>query len=113
MKWFKRPKTPPISPEEQEEFDEMKRQMETAKSRMPDDIRNAHGHVWNRDEILASKQCGCFYCKSIFTPDKIEDWTDDDCALCPNCGIDSVIGDKSGYPITEGFLSEMHRYWFA
>ncbi|EJZ43543.1 hypothetical protein LEP1GSC178_3039 [Leptospira licerasiae str. MMD4847] len=34
-------------------------------------------------------------------------------ALCPNCGIDSVIGSKSGYPITdEYFIEEIHRFWF-
>lgn len=24
----------------------------------------------------------------------------------------SVIGDRSGFPITEAFLSQMNRYWF-
>jgi hypothetical protein len=34
-------------------------------------------------------------------------------ALCPKCGIDSVLGSNSGYPVTEiGFLKEMKSYWF-
>jgi hypothetical protein len=33
-------------------------------------------------------------------------------ALCARCGIDSVIGDKSGFPIAREFLAEMQRYWF-
>ena len=51
------------------------------------------------------------YC---FKPADILEWTDDDqTALCPNCGIDSVIGDKSGYPVTDlDFLKQMHTYWF-
>ena len=28
------------------------------------------------------------------------------------CCIDSVIGDKSGFPITEEFLKTMRDYWF-
>ena len=54
----------------------------------------------HREEIRSSEICGCFYCLSIFNPSEIEDWTDDDenklgqTALCPKCGIDSVIGSK-------------------
>ena len=33
-------------------------------------------------------------------------------ALCPNCGNDSVLGDKSGYSIDPGFLSRMNEAWF-
>lgn len=72
----------------------------------------------HRAEIEASTLCGCFYCKATFGPDKIEEWTDDDdagvgqTAFCPRCGIDSVIGDKSGFPITTDFLDTMHRAWF-
>jgi hypothetical protein len=33
-------------------------------------------------------------------------------ALCPNCGIDSVIGDNSGVKITERFLRKMRNAWF-
>ena len=77
--------------------------------------RNSSNH---RDELLASKSCGCFYCLRIFSPGKVEEWVDEidglgTTALCPYCGIDSVIGSGSGYPITEEFLKAMHRHWFA
>jgi len=49
----------------------------------------------------------------VFLPNEIQDWTDDgDTALCPKCGIDSVIGSVSGYPIQREFLSKMHNHWF-
>jgi hypothetical protein len=90
------------------------------KASLPDDIREAHIHSdKHRAEILGSTLCGCFYCCSIFSPDEIIDWTDNDSsdvgqtALCPKCGIDSVIGDLSGYEITVAFLSEMNMYWFS
>ncbi|MFV8161934.1 hypothetical protein ACNQVK_07460 [Mycobacterium sp. 134] len=33
-------------------------------------------------------------------------------ALRPRCGIDSVIADRSGDPITKAFLDQMHARWF-
>jgi hypothetical protein len=50
----------------------------------------------------------------VFKPKDIQEWTDDEqTALCPNCGIDAVIGDNSGYSVAEkGFLTQMHNYWF-
>jgi hypothetical protein len=90
------------------------------RSGLPADIRDAHTHSSkHRSEVLASRTCGCFYCGQIFEPSQIEDWcdpTDDDeagtTAICPFCGIDSVIGDRSGYPITAQFLSAMKSHWF-
>jgi len=32
--------------------------------------------------------------------------------LCPRCGIDAVIGSKSGYPITIDFFGMMKEHWF-
>jgi len=33
-------------------------------------------------------------------------------AVCAKCGIDSVIGELSGFPITPEFLEKMNRCWF-
>jgi hypothetical protein len=84
----------------------------------PDHIR-AHAHSSNhREELASSDVCGCFYCIEIYSPAEITDWVDEDengigsCALCAKCGIDSVIGSASGYPITEDFLRKMHLHWF-
>jgi hypothetical protein len=85
----------------------------------PENVRAAHGHSsQHRDEIGESSLCGCFYCGSIFPPSEIEEWIDDQTtgegqtALCPRCGVDSVIGDRSGYPITKEFLERMKAHWF-
>ncbi len=72
----------------------------------------------NRDQILQSKRCGCFYCLAIFPPDIIEKWQGDDdsniseTAVCPFCNRDSVIGDVSGYPINVNFLQRMYMACF-
>ena len=81
----------------------------------PDLIR-AHKHSSrHRAELEGSDKCGCFYCLSTFASSEIVDWLEegDGTALCPRCGIDSVIGSQSGYPITDAFLREMNRYWFS
>ena len=83
----------------------------------PDEIR-AHRHSSrHRQEILASEKCGCFYCCRIFPPSEIGEWVDEwegvgQTAICPHCGIDSVIGSESGYVITPELLSKMKAHWF-
>ncbi len=68
----------------------------------------------HRSEIEKSALCGCFYCGETFENNRIQQWTDaGQTALCPHCGIDAVIGNASGYPLTPQFLGEMKRYWFG
>jgi hypothetical protein len=77
--------------------------------------QDAHKHSSNhRKIVLDSEKCGCFYCLSIFTPDAIKEWSDEgQTALCPHCGIDSIIGSGSGFIISVTFLREMHERWFG
>ena len=88
------------------------------KAGMPKDILEAHQHSINhKAEIEKSKLCGCFFCLHTFQPKEIIEWivsgNNDEFAMCPKCGIDSVIGDASGYPITDEFLREMNKHWFG
>jgi hypothetical protein len=90
------------------------------------DLLAAHRHITNnRGEIEASKVCGCFYCMQMFPPSEIVAWagfdmnnlddpdaTNAETALCPRCGSESVLGDKSGYQINAAFLSSMHEAWY-
>ena len=86
---------------------------------MTPDIIRAHRHsIRHRDEILVSEVRGCFHCCETFAPSEIDEWTDEwegvgQTALCPRCGIDSVIGLASGYPVTGEFLKQMHDHWFG
>jgi hypothetical protein len=78
-------------------------------------IIDAHAHtVRNRGDLEKSETAGCFYCCETFAPSEIMDWIDnDDCALCPRCGIDSVIPGASGFPVSDRlFLQEMNKFWF-
>lgn len=84
----------------------------------PPHIAAAHQHcIRHQAAILASGRCGCFYCLATFPPTAIRTWVPEHrprgrTALCPHCGIDSVIGSASGYPITAEFLSQMQQHWF-
>jgi len=76
---------------------------------------DAHPHCNNnRSELAASEIASCFYCCEIFDPKEVKDWVDrNDTALCPKCGIDSVIGAASGFPVgNPKFLEQMREKWF-
>lgn len=75
----------------------------------------AHGcSIHNRTLLEKAQTCGCFHCQKIFVPGKIVSWCDaDDTALCPYCGIDSVLADAPGCEVTEEFLKKMHDRWFG
>lgn len=79
---------------------------------------NAHrASFGNRASVEASTRCGCFFCERIFHPALIHTWTlertGQQTAWCPHCGIDSILGEASGFPITPEFLGRMRRCWFG
>lgn len=78
------------------------------------EVKAAHQFSSNhRAQIELSTKCGCFYCLEIFPPSAITDWVDDGVtALCPRCGVDSVIGSASGIELNAEFLKAMRDYWF-
>lgn len=80
------------------------------------DLEKAHTHSKNNETTISkSNTCGCFYCREIFAPSEIKTWINDKngkTAKCPYCLVDSVIGNASGYEITNKFLESMHKKWF-
>ena len=86
---------------------------------IPPEIQ-AHEYSSNHmEQLKKDKLCGCFYCLRIFDPAEIEEWIIDDnpidkggTAICPYCGIDSIIGESAGYPLTVEFLQKMKTEWF-
>lgn len=89
--------------------------MRNLKARLEQDIAQAHKYsVNNRADILLSETCGCFYCVEIFAPKEIDEWCDNDnTAICPRCGIDSVIGSQFGFLVTKAFLQKIRNHWFS
>ncbi|MCR5491783.1 MAG: sel1 repeat family protein [Bacilli bacterium] len=72
--------------------------------------------VDNEIEIVQSDICGCFFCRSIFSARDVNDWYNDDrgmSALCPECGMDAVIGDASGIKIDKPLLKQMNVLFYG
>ena len=79
------------------------------------ELKKAHQYCTNnKEQLIESNICGCFYCCKIYSTKEIKEYLNegDGTALCPYCGIDSVIAEKSGFKITKEFLKKMHDYWF-
>lgn len=78
-------------------------------------LAEAHKHAsQHRVEIEASTRCGCFFCFRTFPPLSIKAWIDaSQTALCPGCGVDSVLGNSASHRIDDAFLRRMHGQFFA
>ena len=79
-------------------------------------ILEAHKYSFKQRNQISSGEsiCGCFCCENIFYAKDIEIWVDNEqTAMCPHCGIDSVICESSGYTIDEAFLKSMNEHWFS
>jgi len=66
---------------------------------------------YHKKQLENCDKCGCFNCCKIFKKNKIKEWIDGrKTALCPHCGIDSVLP----IPQTINYvtLREMRDYWF-
>mgnify|MGYP003341055806 FL=1 len=67
----------------------------------------------NRGIIESSTKAGCMYCGKIYEAKEIKNYTDGQkTCLCPHCNVDAVIGDQSGYELTEQSLAYANQYWF-
>jgi len=83
---------------------------------------------YNKHAYSGSSVAGCFYCEEVWVPSEvpIKEWIDtherfkyptlrkdgNATALCPFCGIDSVICSLNAGEITKDMLSTLHQYWF-
>ncbi len=86
---------------------------------MEDELDQAQfASFYNRSSIQGSQMAGCFHCQTIFAAYEVSDWLDEQyeqqaSAVCPRCKVSAVIGDASGYPIEEEFLTRMQQRWYS
>jgi len=65
----------------------------------------------HRAELTRSESCGCFACFRRFVVTDITAWIDkNETALCPRCGLDSVIGAASGIKLDDRFLRGLAQF---
>ena len=68
----------------------------------------------NRKILEKFKKCSCFYCLETFETSEIKEYVDNnETALCPNCGIDSLICFEDGSLPTKDELEEWHKHSFS
>lgn len=77
-----------------------------------------------RQRYRPDEMCGCFHCGDRFTAIAIRAWCDETdekqtTAMCPACGVDSVISVNDVQPLGvmrdefEGLLVAMKQRWFS
>lgn len=81
------------------------------------DLTYYHGCSFaNVKAVKLSTYCGCFYCCEIYLASEVVDFIKervavDDTALCPKCGIDSVL-PGCDVILSKSFLKMMKERWF-
>lgn len=71
--------------------------------------------IGNKARLADAKHCGCFFCLSHFAMAELEycDDEDDQTAVCPRCGIDSVIGEYEDQRVPDDLLKAMKERYFG
>ena len=67
----------------------------------------------NKDLVAVSGKCYCFHCKAVVSSYLITDYADNgQTALCPKCGIASILPDAIEEVTNKNIIAEMNEYWF-
>ena len=72
--------------------------------------------VGNDLEILHSEKCSCIFCRHTINARDVQDWISDDrgvTAICPECGMDALVGDASGYHFDHETLKDLNLAFFG
>ena len=74
-----------------------------------EELKKIHNHSFkNKEELQKSKKCACFHCFKVFPVEEIEMYLPEkdgiETALCPYCVCDTIIGDASGYELTDDLI---------
>ncbi|MCH3942726.1 MAG: hypothetical protein LKE37_03335 [Atopobiaceae bacterium] len=77
--------------------------------------RAHHACSRNREAVGRSERCACFACGEAFPATAVTRWAamPRDAAICPRCGVDAVIPEAAGFPLTGEFLHAMASYWLS
>lgn len=73
--------------------------------------------IGNADRVKRAGQCGCFHCMNRFPAAEVQRFLPEkdggSTALCPRCGVDSVLSDQDTAALTDELIAEMNRRFFA
>ena len=83
-------------------------------------LEAAHENCFENGAAIKKRiqPCGCFFCGRIYSSEDFSpmsfntEFSGKETAFCPFCGVDAVLCEDSGFPITKDFLTAMHRKYF-
>lgn len=75
-------------------------------------LKQVHEHSFkNKEEILRSCKCLCFHCFRTYNSNDVEMFIPEndgnETALCPLCITDTLIGDASGFELSDQLIDEL------
>jgi NAD-dependent SIR2 family protein deacetylase len=66
----------------------------------------------NRQFMVPGSTCRCFHCLRTFEAEQINRWTDDgETAVCPCCGVDSVLSGSADH-LTDELIRGLQANYF-
>jgi len=73
-----------------------------------DDVQKAS--INNFDELDKVDVCGCYHCINTFDVEEVTEFVDNGTtALCPHCGVDSIIPGT----VNKFFLEKAYQKYFG
>ncbi len=70
----------------------------------------------NEIDILRSKKCSCLFCRQSYDARKVSEWNNEEkriSAICPECGMDTVVGDASGFNLDHDTLKAINQAYYG
>lgn len=96
----------------------MKRSISKQNLREPKLYQLHKSSFQNKEACEKASICGCFHCLQVFPSSEIKNWHEEKraeggfTALCPYCGIDSVIPHSKEKSFDVQILKEMQKEFF-
>lgn len=77
-------------------------------------LQQIHGRSrLNRQFMTPGAACRCFHCLKSFSAEQIGHWVDDgNTALCPHCGINSVLSGGAN-SLSDALIQQLHAVYFG
>jgi rRNA maturation endonuclease Nob1 len=68
----------------------------------------------NRKTLEQVTECACYNCYKIYDTKEVKDYTDmEETALCPYCGVDTVLPVNCHEDKNIQLLYDIHNYWIG
>lgn len=77
-------------------------------------LKKLHQYCTNNKKLISkANKCYCFFCMKEMKSEEIVDYLSvEETAICPYCGIDSIIPDSINDEVNITIIKEMNKYWF-